>query len=104
MGENYTMLQWERMPIAGKTTQHVHLKDVAVIEDGTEDKRSFARYSRMPAVAVGVRKAIGGNLVAVCENVKAELPRLQKILPPGVEMNVPVDYSIFVRENVEELK
>src|SRR5262245_55750899 len=110
MGENYSMRQWERMPIAGKTTQHVHLRDVAVIEDGTEDKRSFARYSRMPAVAIGVRKAIGGNLVAVCENVKAELGtpdkpgRLRKILPPGVDLNVPVDYSIFVRENVDELK
>ncbi|MBI1830408.1 MAG: efflux RND transporter permease subunit [Planctomycetes bacterium] len=104
MGENYSMKEWDRMPIAGRSNQQIYLKDVAVIEDGTEDKRSFARYSRMPAVAVGVRKAIGGNLVAVCENVKAELPRLQKILPPGVEMNVPVDYSIFVRENVDELK
>lgn len=104
MGENYSMKEWDRMPIAGKTNQQIYLKDVAVIEDGTEDKRSFARYSRMPAVAVGVRKALGGNLVAVCENVKVELPRLQKILPPGVEMNVPVDYSIFVRENVDELK
>src|SRR3989440_1229174 len=58
----------------------------------------------MPAVAVGVRKAVGGNLVAVCENVKKELPRLRKTLPPGVELHVPVDYSLFVRENVEELK
>jgi HAE1 family hydrophobic/amphiphilic exporter-1 len=104
MGENYSIRAWERMPIAGKNTQQVYLTDVAIMEDGAEDKRSFARYSRMPAVAIGVRKAIGGNLVAVCENVKAELPRLQKLLPPGVEMHVPVDYSIFVRENVDELK
>src|SRR5207249_8364727 len=54
--------------------------------------------------AVGVRKSIGGNLVAVCENVKKELPRLKKMLPEGVELSVPVDYSLFVRENVEELK
>lgn len=110
MGENYSLKEWERMPIGGKSTQQIHLRDVAVVEDGTEDKRSFARYNRMPAVAVGVRKAIGGNLVAVCENVKNELGtpekpgRLRKILPPGVELNVPVDYSLFVRENVEELK
>ena len=75
------------------------------IEDGLEDRRSLARYNRMPAVAVGVRKAIGGNLVAVCENVKKELPRLQAACcRAGVELHVPVDYSLFVRENVEELK
>ena len=58
----------------------------------------------MPTVAVGVRKAIGGNLVSVCETVKKELPRLRRGLPPGVELNVPVDYSLFVRENVDELR
>ena len=110
MGENYSLRAWERMPIGGKNNQQIYLKDVAVVEDGTEDKRSFARYSRMPAVAIGVRKAIGGNLVAVCENIKEELGtpekpgRLRKILPPGVEVNVPVDSSVFIRENVEELK
>lgn len=110
MGENYSIRAWEKMPISGKSTQQIHLKDVAVVEDGAEDKRSFARYNRMPAIAIGVRKAIGGNLVAVCENVKHELGtpekpgRLRKIVPPGVDINVPVDYSIFIRENVEELK
>src|SRR5439155_3988070 len=33
-----------------------------------------------------------------------ELPRLTRMLPEGVELNVPVDYSVFVRENVDELK
>src|SRR5262245_13321807 len=104
MGEAYSLGELNKLLIAQKNNQQVYLRDVAVSEDGTEDRRSFARYSRMPTVAVGVRKAIGGNLVAVCENVKKELPRLQKMLPAGVELHVPVDYSIFVRENVEELK
>ncbi|GEM_PF-48864 len=104
MGEAYSMRELNKILITQKNNQQVYLKDVAVSEDGTEDRRSFARYSRMPTIAVGVRKAIGGNLVAVCENVKKELPRLQKMLPAGVELHVPVDYSIFVRENVDELK
>ncbi|MCS7047433.1 MAG: efflux RND transporter permease subunit, partial [Gemmataceae bacterium] len=110
MGEAYTLKDLNRLPIAQKNHQQVYLKDVAVIEDGAEDRRSFARYSRMPAVAVGVRKAIGGNLVAVCENVRKQIGTpdkpgpLLKMLPPGVELHVPVDYSIFVKENVAELK
>jgi multidrug efflux pump subunit AcrB len=58
----------------------------------------------MPAVAVGVLKSIGGNLVAVCENVKKELPRLRRMLPRDVDLHIPVDYSLFVRENVDELR
>jgi HAE1 family hydrophobic/amphiphilic exporter-1 len=104
MGEAYSLKELEKLRIDKGGSQPIYLSDVAVVEDGLEDRRSLARFNRMPAVAVGVRKAIGGNLVAVCENVKKELPRLQRTLPPGVEMHVPVDYSLFVRENLEELK
>src|SRR5262245_56834115 len=104
MGEAYNLRDWNRLTILQRPQQEVKLQDVAVVEDGNEDKRSFARYTRMPAVAIGIRKAIGGNLVAVCENVKKELPRLRKMLPEGVELYVPVDSSVFIRENVDELK
>lgn len=105
MGEAYNLEEFQRILVARRNNQPVYLGDlVATIEDGTEDERSIARYNGWPAVAVGVRKAIGGNLVAVCENVKAELPRLRRLLPPGVELHVPIDYSLFVRENISEMK
>jgi multidrug efflux pump subunit AcrB len=104
MGEAYSLDEFRKLLIAERQGQQINLGDVAVIEDGLQDKRSLARYNRMPAVAIGVRKAIGGNLVAVCENVKAELPRLRKLLPPGSNLDVPIDYSLFVRENVDELQ
>ncbi|MFO0877132.1 MAG: efflux RND transporter permease subunit [Gemmataceae bacterium] len=104
MGEAYTVDDFRKLLLTERNGQQIYLGDVATIEDGLEDQRSLARFNRMPAVAIGVRKAIGGNLVAVCENVKAELVRLQKTLPKGVELHVPVDTSLFVRENVEELK
>jgi multidrug efflux pump subunit AcrB len=104
MGEAYSIGEFRKLLIAERQGQQINLGDVAVIEDGLQDKRSLARYNRMPTVAIGVRKAIGGNLVAVCENVKAELPRLRKLLPPGTNLDVPIDYSLFVRENVDELQ
>src|SRR5438552_7285330 len=104
MGEAYSLNEFRNLLVAQRNGHQIYLKDVATVQDGLEDRRSLARFNRMPAVAVGVRKAIGGNLVAVCENVKKELPRLQKMLPQGVELHVPVDYSVFVRENVDELK
>ncbi|MFM7150475.1 MAG: efflux RND transporter permease subunit, partial [Gemmataceae bacterium] len=104
MGEAYNIDEFRKLLLTQRDGKQVYLGDVATVEDGLEDQRSLARFNRMPAVAVGVRKAIGGNLVAVCENVKKELPRLRKMLPANVELHVPVDTSLFVRENVEELK
>jgi len=104
MGEAYSVNEFRKLLVAQRDGQHILLEDLAVVEDGMEDRRSLARFNRMPAIAVGIRKAIGGNLVGLCENVKKELPRLRKMLPPGVELNVPVDSSVFVRENIDELK
>lgn len=104
MGEAYSVNEFRKLLVAQRDGQHILLEDLAVVEDGMEDRRSLARFNRMPAIAVGIRKAIGGNLVGLCENVKKELPRLRKMLPPGVELHVPVDSSVFVRENIDELK
>src|SRR5262249_30637345 len=104
MGEADSAEAFKKLLLVQRGSQQVYLGDVATIEDGVEDIPSLAGFNRMPAVAVGVRKAIGGNLVSVCENVKKDLPRLRRMLPKGVELHVPVDTSLFVRENVEELK
>lgn len=55
-------------------------------------------------MALGVRKAIGGNLVEVCDSIQKALPRLRKLLPEGVELAVSVDSSEFVKENIHELQ
>jgi HAE1 family hydrophobic/amphiphilic exporter-1 len=104
MGEAYTVADFSKLLLAERSGQQVHLDDVAIVEDGLEDRRSLARYNRLPCVAVGIRKAIGGNLVAVCEAVKAKVPELKRSLPEGVELSVPIDYSVFVRNDVNELK
>jgi multidrug efflux pump subunit AcrB len=104
MGEAYSIDEFNKLLVMQRGGQQILLRDVAEVEDGLEDRRSLARFNRQPAVAVGVRKSIGGNLVAVCENVKNQMPRLEKMLPQGVKIDVPVDYSLFVRENVDELK
>ena len=104
MGEAATLAELGRLIVFQKSGQTVRLEDVAVVADSTVDKRGLARYNRLPAVAIGIRKAIGGNLVAVCDAVRAEMPRLARLLPPGVDMAIPVDSSRFVRENIDELK
>jgi multidrug efflux pump subunit AcrB len=104
MGEAYSIGDFNNLLLAERNGQQIHLDDVAVVEDGLEDRRSLARYNRLPCVAVGVRKAIGSNLVAVCEGVKAKLPELRRGLPEGFELSMPVDYSVFVEESVDELQ
>jgi HAE1 family hydrophobic/amphiphilic exporter-1 len=103
MGEARDPAEFGKMPIVNREGQIIRLGDVAVIEDGLADRRAFARFNRQPNVGVGVMRATGANVVEVCDEVKRRLPALRKLLPPGVEVNISTDYSIFIKEDIAEV-
>src|SRR5262249_56401395 len=83
--------------------QVVRLGGVAVVEDGLSDRRAFARFNRESNVGVGVMRATGANVVQVCDEVKRRLPELRKQLPPDMEIGISTDYSLFIKEDIEEV-
>jgi multidrug efflux pump subunit AcrB len=103
MGEARTARDFEAIPMFNRDGQIVHLGEVAVIEDGLADNRGFARFNREPNVGVGVFRATGANVVEVCDEVKRRLPELRKTLPPGMEISISTDYSLFIKDDIEEV-
>src|SRR5262245_45906386 len=103
-GEAATAEQFQAIPIHNRNGHVITLGDVAIVEDGLADRRSFARFNREPNVGVGVMRATGANVVAVCDEVKARLPELRKLAPPGVEISISTDYSLFIKDDIEEVK
>jgi HAE1 family hydrophobic/amphiphilic exporter-1 len=73
------------------------------VEDGIEEQRSFSLLDGQPALALQIQKQTGANTVEVADHVKAGLARLQAEMPPGVELRVVQDNSIFIRDSVEDV-
>jgi len=103
MGEARTPEEFARITIARRGDQYIRLGDVATIEDGLTDRRSFARFNGRPNVGVGVMRATGANVVQVCEEVKRRLPALRAGLPEGVEISISTDFSLFIKEDIAEV-
>jgi HAE1 family hydrophobic/amphiphilic exporter-1 len=104
MGEGRTAEDFRQMLVANREGQLVRLGDIAIIEDGLDDRRGFARFNREPNVGVGVMRATGANVVEVCNEVKRRLPALQKMLPADMEIGVSTDFSLFIMEDIAEVK
>jgi HAE1 family hydrophobic/amphiphilic exporter-1 len=104
MGEENTAEGFGRILLAGRGHEQILLKDVAVVEDGLEDRRSMSRFIGMPTVGLGVMRANGGNVVDVCRKVKEAIPEMRKILPPGLSIGVSTDYSLFIIDDIAEVK
>lgn len=105
MGEAKKPEEFAKLPILSRADGTIiHLGDVAVVEDGMTDRRSFARFNKEVTVGVGVMRATGANVVQVCEEVKRRLPVLRALAPEGVEIGISTDFSLFIKDDIEEVK
>jgi multidrug efflux pump len=81
----------------------LRLGDVARVEVGAETYDFLSRFNGQPAVGLGVSLATGANALATAQAVEAVLAQLRPTLPPGLEVNVPVDTTPFVRASIKEV-
>ncbi|GMU65041.1 MAG: acriflavin resistance protein [Acidobacteriota bacterium] len=82
----------------------IYLSDVALVEDGFEDERRFARANGEPAQGLGIRKQRGANAVAVGRAVKAAIAEIQETLPEGMKLGLNFDSTVFIEESVHEIR
>jgi multidrug efflux pump len=104
LGEMRTPGEFSDLTVWSSEAQLVKLGDVARVEPGPEDERSVVRYSRLPAVFVGVVRQSKANVLEVAEAVHAELPAIQRALPAGVQLNMAFDGSVFVQRSIQEAR
>lgn len=81
----------------------IRLSDVARVDIGVEDERTFVRYKQENAVALGVVKQSTANPLSVAQLVKQELPRIRDNLPDGMELNIGYDRSVFIDRSIESV-
>jgi HAE1 family hydrophobic/amphiphilic exporter-1 len=96
--------EFNRLIVAERDGFPIPLSSIARVEDGIEEQRSFSLLDGEPALALQIQKQTGANTVDVADNVKEGLRRLQAEMPPGVELRVVQDNSIFIRDSVEDVR
>jgi multidrug efflux pump subunit AcrB len=100
-----TIRELEGMVVAHVNGAPVHLRDVARVEDGTEDVETIMRYNAEVSVGLGIRKQSGGNTVGIVDEVMSRLVEIEKFLPPEIKIEETdgfIDFSKGVREAVAE--
>ncbi len=102
LGELKTPDEFANLTVSSRNGQSVKLRDLARVELGPEDDRSLLRFKGTPAVGIGVVRQSKANLIEVADRIRDELPAIQEALPPGVNITVAYDGSVFVRRSIEE--
>ena len=96
--------QFARLVISrGEGGYLVRLRDVARVERGTEEDRTFFRGNGVPMVGLGIIKQSTANTLSVADAAKAEMARLNPTLPEGMAIKQSYDTSVFVKGAIKEV-
>jgi multidrug efflux pump subunit AcrB len=79
----------------------IYIRDVAHVRDGFQPQINIVRHDGERAVLLTILKYGTASTLDIVNRVKAELPRIQAALPPGIEIQTALDQSLFVRAAVD---
>jgi len=81
----------------------VFLRDVGSVYDGTDIVTRVALVNGRSTVYMPVVKRADASTLDVVNAVKAALPRMQAMLPPGIKLKLEFDQSIYVTRAISDL-
>jgi HAE1 family hydrophobic/amphiphilic exporter-1 len=103
-GEAIDVRQFADLVVATRAASPIRLSDVAVVQDGLEDKRRVARVMGRPALGFGIKKQRGSNAVDVAHAVKAKMAEITPTLPEGLSMGISFDGTTFIEDAIHEIE
>ncbi|MBK4995644.1 MMPL family transporter [Pseudomonas sp. S37] len=80
----------------------LRLSDVATITDGVENRYNSGFFNDQAAVLLVVNRQTGANIIETVDQIKAQLPALQSLLPASVQLNVAMDRSPVIKASLKE--
>ncbi len=81
----------------------IRLRDVARVELGSEDYDLAVLYSGKAAVYIGVQASPSANVLAMLEQIRQVVPKVQNAMPPGLEVRIVYDSGLFINAAIDEV-
>ena len=103
MGEVRSVAEFGDIVVAFRQGAPTRVRDVARVEDGMEDERTFAELNGKPGVSLEVRRQSGQNTLDVAKAVKAALVSVEALTPPGMKIVVARDISTFIEGSINDV-
>jgi CzcA family heavy metal efflux pump len=82
----------------------VRVGDLATVAPGVKPVYTIVNANGTPAVLLNINRQPDSNTVRVAEEVHAEVERIRKTLPPGIELRPFYDQSEIVAESIKSVR
>ncbi|CAL1517723.1 efflux RND transporter permease subunit [Chitinophaga sp. MM2321] len=91
------------IPVRSKDGATVFVKDVATVEDGTDQTVGYALINGKRSVYLPVIKKADASTLKAVANLKASIPMLENVLPEDVAVKYVFDQSGYIKNSLSNL-
>ncbi|EKS28575.1 multidrug efflux RND transporter permease subunit [Afipia felis] len=95
---------WNDVIIAYRNGGPLRVRDIGQAVAGPEDMKQAAWANGKRGVFLVVFKQPGANVIETVDKIKAQLPRLEKAIPPAVKVKIMSDRTTTIRAAVEDVQ
>src|SRR5262249_33006169 len=95
---------YENVIIAYRNGAPIRVRDVGQAIDGPEDRNIAALGGSNPSVILLVFKQPGANVIDTVDQIKAAMPRLYSVIPPGIKVDTIDDRTQTIRASVADVE
>ena len=104
LGRIDAVSQFGEIIVANVNGTPIRVSDIGRVEDSFAEPRTFNTIEGKQAVSLDVRRQSGTNTVKIIDAVKAKIEQIKKTLPPGVNLRIIRDQSVFINASVASLE
>jgi len=87
-----------------KIKDNLKLKDIARVEDGLSDAKSYASYDGVQGVMLEVQKISGTNTIEIVNSVKEVVPSLVQLAGDDYNVQVLNDTTPYIIHSLDDVK
>jgi multidrug efflux pump len=95
--------EFERLIVREDGDRIIRISDVGRVELGAEEETSNVRHNGKDAVYLSVWPLPGANEISVAYALRAELEKIKPQLPPGDEIALAYDGTVYMENSIKEI-
>lgn len=82
----------------------IYVGDIASVSKSVAPNYTIVTANNQPAVLININRQRASNTMTVSNEVKAEMARIEKTLPPGIQVSNFYDQSWIVGESIKSVR
>ena len=102
-GEMKESSELDDIVVANYGGKSIFLKDIASVRDSVQEKAQESFVNGKKGAAIVVQKQTGANSVEVMKQIRKQLPKIQKDLPPDIQLQEVMNTTDNIENSIASL-